>query len=383
MKAIIINYLLLPFLVAVWPGCAHSGFFDDLTAAIKSISDDVEKGVKGASSHNALSERWNLNSEGNAFLQSVIDDDVDGVRNYLIRGDEQAMKSNASGVNAIYLAVFNQNARMLAMLLENKKMQAHVNAKISNMDGDATGTVTPLCIAARLDETGDIVKLLVEAGADLDVKCGDYGWSPLQYAMNKNSRSKQIKTYVDNGADIYIKASTGMGNSLSLLAMGNKAGAELSIMTLLDSLVAFGERYSIPLIKNSVHSYIVDSYSVKDKNCNLIVRNGEDVRQTYTYVTDTKWDVCGYGGPSVEFVGYCGSLPPQNASEVARNKSCEWTSRSYDISRLARYDLRRLTKSELEETINAWRQARAIILSKRGKTVRSGVKYSIPKDYQF
>ena len=64
---------------------------------------------------------------------------------------------------------------------------------------------TPLHVAAAHNENPDIVKLLIEAGADLKAKDKD-NWTPLHSAAASSKNSSVVKTLINAGADLKAKA---------------------------------------------------------------------------------------------------------------------------------------------------------------------------------
>lgn len=74
---------------------------------------------------------------------------------------------------ALHHCVAKNNAAMMAILLE----QNGVNVDIVDSDHE-----TPLCFAATIWGTAELVRLLLEAGADPNAERG-FGWYPLKLSL--------------------------------------------------------------------------------------------------------------------------------------------------------------------------------------------------------
>ena len=135
-------------------------------------------------------------------------------------GDEAKIKaliSNGSELNAqdhnlntaLHIAVEKRNAKIVKSLLDAK-----ANPNLRNRLG-----YTPLALACITDQP-DLVKLLIAARADLNVKLNNEavgGFTPaMMMAFNNNTRI--LKLLIDGGANLSMVSDGGLATALSIAA---------------------------------------------------------------------------------------------------------------------------------------------------------------------
>jgi len=76
------------------------------------------------------------------------------------------------------------------------------------VDAADAGETTPLHLAARYDPNPEAVRLLVEAGADLE-RTGEYGERPLHATARLNPESAVLAELVRPGADLEARDGDG------------------------------------------------------------------------------------------------------------------------------------------------------------------------------
>ncbi|MDR1385312.1 MAG: ankyrin repeat domain-containing protein [Planctomycetaceae bacterium] len=93
-----------------------------------------------------------------------------------------------------FAAAHNSNVDVLKYLVEKG---ANVNIKTDSGE-------TPLHVAASTNSNVDVLKYLIEKGADVNAK-DMMGWTPLHFAAAHNSNVDILKYLVEKGADINAK----------------------------------------------------------------------------------------------------------------------------------------------------------------------------------
>jgi ankyrin repeat protein len=111
------------------------------------------------------------------------------------RGDNNGnylldMMDQAYSFDQLITAIQKNNIDLIRTLINNDNVNLHKN-----------GT-TPLHHASSIGNT-EVVKLLIEKGADINVK-NNFGSTPLHYASNEGN-TEVVKLLIDNGADINVK----------------------------------------------------------------------------------------------------------------------------------------------------------------------------------
>jgi ankyrin repeat protein len=150
--------------------------------------------------------------------------DLELAARMLEAGADPNLRSPATGVTPLSIALSGSNPASVALLLEHG---ADPNLNVE--DGD-----TPLMHAAR---TGfpDFVKLLVEHGAEVDSRQPEFGYSPLMLAANAGDL-ESVEFLLSHGADpnaattpigeeVWIKPNgqPGFGNGIGIIRGGTPA----------------------------------------------------------------------------------------------------------------------------------------------------------------
>jgi hypothetical protein len=245
--------------------------------------------------------KWDLSSSGDSLLQATLDGNLNDVEKLLQPGNDIKIQYNKGGLNALHLAVLKGDLAVTRAILKNITFKNNVDKTAPNMQGGADGEVSALCLAVGSNNNKDLVELLIQAGADLDKKCGDYGMTPLQLAMFWG-KPDPIALLVNAGANIYALMGVGSDN-ISLLGVGwkeNQIGAQFA---LLDALVSYGKQNGIRNLESSLASELVSEKVARDSQSRELVVNGRVQKKIDRVITDSAWDVCGptlAAGASVE-----------------------------------------------------------------------------------
>lgn len=129
---------------------------------------------------------------------------------------------NNSGFTPVMHAVFEDNVKVLEMLIA-------VGANV-----DAGNDYTPLHVAASQSKNLKTLKLLIDAGADLEVKDKN-GKTPLNWAVKKENIDT-INVLIDAGANVNAISSRGttlhqataVSNNINIYKLLLKAGADVN-----------------------------------------------------------------------------------------------------------------------------------------------------------
>ena len=140
------------------------------------------------------------------IFEAVRNKDIERVRALLDEGVSVDSK-NKNGIPILYRAVHNsrESTEIVKLLIDRG---ANVNIKLDQ------GGHTPLMTAAEntnVDSSLDTVKLLLASGADINAR-SNTGMSALSYAVansNQKSSLETVKLLLDSGADIEIRNNIG------------------------------------------------------------------------------------------------------------------------------------------------------------------------------
>ena len=162
---------------------------------------------------------------------AVRNKDIERVRALLDEGVSVDSKSK-NGVPILYTAIHNsrESTEIVKLLIDRG---ANINIK-TDKQGD-----TPLMSAAdntNNDSSIDTVKLLLAFGADINIK-SDNGMSALSYAAansNQNSTLETVKLLLDSGADIENLANNGFTPLMFAIRNSNTKSSLDTVKLLID-----------------------------------------------------------------------------------------------------------------------------------------------------
>lgn len=132
------------------------------------------------------------------FLQAVDSKDYKAVE-AAIKGGENVNALNEKGAFALWVAVWNHDPKMVALLLKN-------GANAGQTFKAEAGEMDLLGVAAQ-EGPLETVKLLVEAGQDVNRR-DFHGYTSLRTAA-RNGRTDIVKYLISKGADINTQADDG------------------------------------------------------------------------------------------------------------------------------------------------------------------------------
>lgn len=132
-----------------------------------------------------------------ALSRSVADEDVEAVRDLLIRGAKVNDKEDSySKITPLFVAVETGNIEIIQLLLDH-------GAKVNARDAEKQ---TPI-MRLEEDATPELVELLVRYGAKIDV-ADKSGNTPLILAAAQ-AKVEVVKALIDSGADVRAKNKAG------------------------------------------------------------------------------------------------------------------------------------------------------------------------------
>ena len=231
-----------------------------------------------------IKNKENLNvtdSEYNTGLIYAIHKGYYDIVKILIDAGADINKQNKLGGTALSVAAFNEDKEILKLLIDNN---INLNSKLKK-DGH-----TPLICASHENNT-DIVKILVEAGADVNIKDND-NMTALNYAVyNDNYEIAEI--LVNKGADCNIIGNISSDyvngikfvsefipliytlrekTNISMAKLLIKGGADCNISTYIDGFEVFPLALSIMLNDAELTEIILNN-----------IKNKEDLNKTIEY----------------------------------------------------------------------------------------------------
>lgn len=173
----------------------------------------------------------------------------------------------------LHSACYNQNVGLVHTLLMNMKPN-NINKKLTDYSNPISGT--PLQIACRLGNL-EIVRLLVEAGADKEIK--DVGrQSPLSIAIS-NNHFDVTRYLIEVGADVHSKGPNNLQPIHFACAYGRKKIIEL----LLSKGIDINQMDSL---KSSLLDFTTDLNGGNLEATITLIENGIDKEY---YSTAFKW----------------------------------------------------------------------------------------------
>ena len=166
---------------------------------IGAINDSEQQHQEEQKVQNAYDrEDWRRMVEGNwdDVENQWADLTIEQLRGFMAAGVDIHAKNNYIGDTPLHrAATFNDNADVIKELIN---AGADIHAR------DNRGR-TPLSRAARDNGNADVIKELNKAGADVNSQTSGSGWTPLHYAAAFNGNTQVIKELINAGAYINAK----------------------------------------------------------------------------------------------------------------------------------------------------------------------------------
>ncbi len=193
-------------------------------------------------------------------------------------------------METLHSSCYNQNIKLVKQLLVDIKPTA-VNKKLTDHSSPIQGT--PLQIACKNGNL-EIVKLLIEAGADKEIK--DIGrLSPLSIAVSNNHLTI-VNYLIEAGADIYSKGP----NNLQPVHFACSCGSKKSIELLLSKGIDIN---LVDSLKSSLLDFTTNLNGGNLEATMALVENGIDKKH---FSTAFKW-ACWRNNPKIaKYLLACG-----------------------------------------------------------------------------
>lgn len=119
--------------------------------------------------------------------------------------------------------------------------------------------LTPIMHAALFNSSADVIKALVDGGADVHEREPQYKSTPLQLAANHNPHPQIIKALVDAGSDVHdvnylgesaLIMAVNSGNTTKVISALIKAGSDVNARD-------YQDRSALDYARMSKRSYVV------------------------------------------------------------------------------------------------------------------------------
>jgi len=122
-------------------------------------------------------------TEGNTFLKNVSKKNISAIKKQLTQGEDINQQATKSGYTGLHIATNKGDKKMIKFLLENK---ADPNIK------DNKGQTVIFLLLKTFYDKGEILQLLIDAGADINLKNADANtlW---EYILENEHTKKQIE----------------------------------------------------------------------------------------------------------------------------------------------------------------------------------------------
>ena len=247
-----------------------------INACLEGNKRFVEKYIKDGQNLNISDSKYN-----NTGLIYAIHKGHYDIVTILIESGADINKQNKLGGTALSVAAYNKDKKILKLLIDNN---VNLNSKLKE-DGH-----TPLICACH-ENNEDISQILIEAGADVNIKDND-NMTALNYAVYNNNY-KLAEMLVNKGADCNIIGSissdyvNGMKfasefipliytlrekTNINMAKLLIKGGADCNISTYIDGFEVFPLALSIMLNDAELTEIILNN-----------IKNKEDLNKTIEY----------------------------------------------------------------------------------------------------
>ncbi len=150
-----------------------------------------------------------LNEE---LVKAAERNDLPAVRALLSQGTDAKARNERAG-RALTFALYNKNAEMVRLLVER-------GADVQSLD--PTQGHTPLSLAAQLGQS-EVVRFLLSKGARVNGTAGA-GFTPLMWAANRPRNTTVVELLLAGGADVHLRNRDGE-TALKRAAMSSAADA--------------------------------------------------------------------------------------------------------------------------------------------------------------
>lgn len=202
------------------------------------------------------------------LIDAVRNDDIDLVRHYLSSGYNPDAMCYRRGESAIHLAVSNENLDLVKLLANAGADLNYISKKYN---------YTPLLLAIHIGASNSVIETLLELGADISLET-DLGYTPLMYACRYRSLPF-IRLLVESGADV-----DGSNSSLETPLMVSLLSDREDNLEVIKYLIWIGADVStVDDNQNSVLMYLATEVEYKKprsslKECaRILVENGVNV----------------------------------------------------------------------------------------------------------
>lgn len=172
-------------------------------------------------------------SDGDAvieqFFLAIESDNISLITSMLDAGFDPSIFREQDGYNALHYAVLQQNAKIVRIIL--KRDNSFINEKTNNLAGE-----TPLLIACNIlrhsEISFDIVKMLLNYGADYNIINSDNFYTPLMFASFGSGASSLdlINLLLDVGSDVNAKTHDTLNSVLHIALRRGAPRANIKVL---------------------------------------------------------------------------------------------------------------------------------------------------------
>ena len=131
------------------------------------------------------------------------------------------------GYTSLMLLLQKLQKHKVCLKLITKLIDAGAVVNVKNIYG-----WTVWNFAVYYDHSMYIIRMFIDAGADVNVKKDDTGWTALIYAVHQNISLHAIRVLIDTGADVNIKNNNG---STALISVASCSNSTYTVRTLIDA----------------------------------------------------------------------------------------------------------------------------------------------------
>lgn len=310
--------------------------------------------------------KWDIDPVGNELLIAILEENVAKVSSLINEKNPKIYAKNKSKLNAIHFAVLKDNANILEILVRDKKLAVMADEKIDEMQGEADGDVTSLCLAVK-QKNIELVKILINARVNIDFECGAYSFTPLMLAMHFNAVDI-IPLLVNSHANIYAKGNDSRGK-VSLFIIAWKQNSWEAVFSLINSVNEYSRLHKIPNLVNTIASEFTGKSGRKDTPDNEFLPSHGGGYYEFSYITNPVWDICNgglledspdrfqkrmYRNPAGKII-----IKAATPKELINNSIADaCLKKDLLVSKLSPYSLNRIDRVEFTKIIDQWWKVR-------------------------